>query len=91
MPVIESNYESKNEEIDLLKLLKALIKYLHDYKILLLSLVTAGLLGGYLAYGLLPPVYKVSMIADSNVLSSIEIISITSLGMIFWRSGKGQY
>jgi uncharacterized protein involved in exopolysaccharide biosynthesis len=62
--------------VDLLLVLRNSLRYLKSYWNLFLLSVLLGTLGGWAAYHLLPPTYKVSLIADSRILSSMEIVSI---------------
>ncbi len=55
---------------------RKIVLIIQAHRALFLFSLIAGLLGGLLAYYLLPPAYKTSMIADSRVLGSPEIISM---------------
>ena len=66
----------ENDEVDLLLALRSGIRYVKSYWTLFLLSVTLGTLGGLAAYYLLPPTYRVTMIADSRMLSSVEVVSI---------------
>jgi hypothetical protein len=77
MPEVK-NYPSRveSDEVDLLLMLRNSLRYVKSYWNLFLLSVILGTLGGWAAYHLLPPTYKVNMIADSEILSSMEIMSI---------------
>jgi hypothetical protein len=77
MPEVK-NYPSRveSDEVDLLLVLRNSLRYVKSYWNLFLLSVILGTLGGWAAYHLLPPTYKVNMIADSEILSSMEIMSI---------------
>ena len=77
MPEVK-NYPSRTEsdEVDLLLVVQKGIRYVKSYWTLFLLSVTLGTLGGLAAYHLLPPTYWVTMIADSRMLSSMEVVSI---------------
>lgn len=66
----------EGDEVDLLLVVRNGVRYVKSYWTLFLLSVTIGTLGGWAAYHLLPPTYKVNMIADSEILSSMEVVSI---------------
>ncbi len=77
MPEVK-NYPSRveSDEVDLLLVVRNSVRYIKSYWNLFLLSVILGTLGGWAAYHLLPPTYKVNMIADSRILSSMEVMSI---------------
>jgi LPS O-antigen subunit length determinant protein (WzzB/FepE family) len=77
MPEVK-NYPTRieSDEVDLVLALRSGVRYVKSYWTLFLLSVTLGTLGGLAAYHLLPPTYRVTMIADSRMLSSVEVVSI---------------
>ncbi len=77
MPEVKK-YPSRieSDEVDLMQVVQSGVRYVKSYWTLFLLSVTLGTLGGLAAYHLLPPTYRVTMIADSRILSSMEVMSI---------------
>ncbi len=77
MPEVK-NYPTRieSDEVDLMQVVQSGVRYVKSYWTLFLLSVTLGTLGGLAAYHLLPPTYRVTMIADSRILSSMEVMSI---------------
>jgi hypothetical protein len=76
MTQVKYSKQLEQEEIDLVETGRKIVLIIQAHRALFLFSLIAGLLGGLLAYYLLPPAYKTSMIADSRVLGSPEIISM---------------
>jgi hypothetical protein len=71
-----NNLDSKDDELDLLMLLRKIISFIRDYGKLLLISAAAGLFAGIAIYFTLPKSYSAKMILHSVILTNTEQIEI---------------
>jgi hypothetical protein len=68
-------FESE-EEIDLKLVLINIFRFIKTNLKILFTFFTLGVFGGWVAYQILPPVYRAQLLAYSNIINSSEVVAI---------------